>query len=150
MKNDPIAALESLNSRWPGLFDVWRAMNGHGRLEDGYQKIMDVETKMVQDPEFAKGVEAVAKAVAQMLAHSEDNPGYAEWLETNGFIDKRLIEMKSKILQFESVLNSVDSSKEEIQEAVLGLREIHSASQKFAVAREAGLVRAAAMIKELN
>ena len=103
MKNDPIADLEALDRRWPGLFDVWRAMNGHGELADGY-----------------------------------------------GFIHKGLIDMKARVLECESVLNSVDSSKEEIEKAVMGLKEVRAASQKFAIAREAGLVRAAAMINEMN
>ena len=148
MKNDPIADLEALDRRWPGLFDVWRAMNGHGELADGYGKVMEVEVRMAEDPEFAQGVESVAKAVAQMLA--QDDPTYAEWLEKNGFIHKGLIDMKAKVLECESVLNSVDSSREEIERAVMGLKEVRAASQKFAIAGEAGLVRAAAMINEMN
>jgi hypothetical protein len=148
MSNDLIADLESLDRRWPGLFDVWRAMNGHGELADGYGRVMEVEIRMVEDPEFAQGVEAVAKAVAQMLA--QDDPTYAEWLGRNGFIHKGLIDMKAKIIECESILKSVDSSREEIEKAVMGLKEVRAASQKYAVAREAGLVRGAAMIKEKN
>ena len=148
MTNDPIETLKALDTRWPGLFDVWRSMNGHGDLKNGYQKIMEMQTRMLEDPEFSQGVEAVAKAVAQMLERAD--PDHAKWLEENGFIDQRLMEMKAQIMQFESVLNSVDSSREEVEAAVLGLREIHAATQKFAVAKEAGLVRAAAIIKETN
>jgi len=148
MINDPIETLKALDARWPGLFDVWRAMNNHGELKDGYQKIMEIQARMTEDPEFSQGVEAVAKAVAQMLERAD--PDHAKWLEENGFIDRRLIEMKAQIMQFESVLSSVDSSREEIEAAVRGLRGIHAATQKFAVEKEAGLVRAAGILKELT
>ena len=50
MTNDPIEQLEALDERWPNLFEVWKAMNGHDVPGIGYEGLMAVNMKMMEHP----------------------------------------------------------------------------------------------------
>jgi hypothetical protein len=143
---DPITLMESLNLRWPGLFDVWSAMNGHDVPGIGYQEIMDIQVRMVEDEAFAKDVEAVAMTVASMFKSGDS--AHKNWLKENGFIDKRLMEMKKQLDVYESTLTSPIASRADVDRAVQGLREIHAAAKAFGDRANSGHVSAAATSDE--
>ncbi|MDG1484271.1 MAG: hypothetical protein P8R54_32060 [Myxococcota bacterium] len=143
---DPIVQLEALGLRWPGLFDVWSSMNGHDVPGIGYQELMDVNVRMMEDEAFARDAEAAAAIVASMLKSSD--PVHRHWLKENGFIDKRLMEMQEQLEVYESTLTSSIASRADVDRAVQGLQEIHDATKAFGDRAKSGHVSAAATSDE--
>lgn len=120
MEHEAIQALQGLNERWPGFFDLVRTQNGYEVEDFTYEDMMRVNTLMLQDED---GMEILVRSMMQLMQASQLDPKVAQWFEDNGFIQQSVVALKQSLKTAEERLNDPNISEEERVELTSELLE---------------------------
>ena len=126
---DEIKVLEALNEKWPGFFDMIRAQNGYKVENFSYQDLMRINQMMINDEE---GMETFVRAMMSLQQDRELDPGISRWFEDNGFVEKRIVDLKRKLEGLSSQIVSGDLPDEERRILVEELEEVRRRSNLVA------------------
>ncbi len=122
---DPIAALEELNRRWPGFFDVIKASNGFEVEGVGYEQFMTLNKVMIEDQE---GMEIAMRAFK--VLHASPNPEHRAWLDATGFVSREVIELTTRLEDLEAALTRDDIGEEEKSQVIRELEVLQEQARR--------------------
>lgn len=124
-----IKVLESLNDRWPGLFDMIKAQNGYKVENFSYQDLMRINQMMINDEE---GMEAFVRVMMSLQQDRKFDPEISRWFEDNGFVEKRIVDLKHKLESLSEQIMSGNLPDEERRILVDELEEVRRRSKLVA------------------
>ena len=96
MSNEALQSLEKLDKRWPGFFNMMRFFNGHEVPGFGESDLLDLQEKILKDQEGLTDLVRAFMFLMQAESYETSNPEIANWLKSNGFVDKRVINLMTE------------------------------------------------------
>ena len=103
-----IEAIERLDVRWPGFLTYVKAQHGYD-VDLSYEDLMRVNALMLND---AEGMEILTRSLAVLVARREE-PTIGDWLISNGFINRTIVEMQQEMEHIEARIASEEVAPEE-------------------------------------
>lgn len=127
--NSAIEALEALDEKWPGFFKMIKAQNGYKVEDFSYQDLMRINEMMINDEQ---GMETLIRSMMSLQRERQLDPEISRWLEDNGFVEKRIVDLRRKLESVNDQLASGTLPAEERSALFEELKEVRRRSKLIA------------------